>query len=363
MSISPDFAARVKSRSGLGEAAAALSSEPRTIAYFGTSVTGSTHGYRATLHESVQQRFGQEHRSVTASVGGVGPVSALFFLDQLALRHEPVLCLVEYSGGDYWSSIPVEDISGAVDEIVTRVRGAGSTPCFLHVYRSNWNRRYDEVLAAWEQVADRRGVPTIDLASAFREAIDAGALDPREIFSDEAHPNRRGSELMASLVGRALDDLFDISSDSIAAADLGRLQAATDFSAAGVHPATLEQAGGQGTEQLFRLQLSYVQVGPEVPITYRPPGELVGLIVLIGPDSGEITVAWDGGSESELLFDEFSDYYRIGTVVLDRRIPAGSEVTVELTRRPIDRTATVRPIPQPEATEPSLRVVGWMVLG
>jgi len=271
MSASADLTARVKSRSGLGEVAAALSSEPRTIAYFGTSVTGNTHGYRETLHDSLQRRFGQEHRSVTASVGGVGPVSALFFLDQLALRHEPILCLIEYSGGDYWSNVPVEDISGAVDEIVTRARGAGVTPCFLHVYRSNWNRRYDEVLDAWEQVADRREVPTIDLASTFRDAIGAGALDPREIFSDEAHPNRRGSELMASLVGQALDDLFGESGDSTAS-DPGRLPGATDFSAAQVHPATLEQAGGLGTEQLFRLQLSYVQVGPEVPITYRPPG-------------------------------------------------------------------------------------------
>jgi hypothetical protein len=136
----------------------------------------------------------------------------------------------------------------------------------------------------------------------------------------------------------------------------------TDFSGARVVPATLDETAGLGSEERFRLQVPYVQTGPGVPVQFRPSGELVGFVVLIGPDSGEIEVSWPGGREDILVFDEFSSYHRLGTVVLEKRIPAGSEVKVELTHHPVDRTATVKPIEDPAAIEPGLRLVGYMVL-
>lgn len=361
MTVRADLGARTQPRSGLGEIAARLSSEPATIAYFGASVTAQRNGYRPRLHEALQRRFGQEHRSVTGSIGGVGPVSALFFLDQLVLPYEPALCLVEYTSGDYRSGIALEDISGAVDEIVARLRDRGSTPCFIHIYRSQWDRRCDDVVAAWEEVADRCAVPTIDLASTFREAIASGSLEERELVRDEVHPHQGGSELIASLLERSLADLFGATGNRRPEGHSGHA-GETDFSGARVQRARLEETGWRGSEQRFRLQLPYVQVGAGVQVRFRPSGELVGFIVLIGPDSGEIEVSWSGGREDILVFDEFSYYERLSTVVLEKRIPAGADVTIELTRRPVDRTATVRPIEGQAPIEPTLRLVGYMVL-
>ena len=362
MTVRADLEANAHVRSGLGPVGATLSSEPTTIAYYGASVTAQRTGYRPRLHEALRRRFGQDHRSVNASIGGVGAVSALFFLDQLALRYKPALCLVEYASGDYRSSIPLEDITGAADEIVARLRDHGSTPCFIHSYRSQWDRRCDDVVAAWEEVADRRGVPTIDLASTLREAIASGALEERDLLRDEIHTNPRGSELVASLLDRALADLFGATVDPSSERS-PRHRGTTDFSGARVQPATLEETGDRGSEQRFRLQIPYVQVGAGAPVRGRLAGELVGFIVLIGPDSGEIEVSWSGGREEILVFDEFSYYHRLSTVVLGERIPAGADVTIELTRRPVDRTATIKPIEDPELTEPSLRLVGYMVIG
>jgi hypothetical protein len=361
MTVRADLEAHTHVRSGLGPVRTKLASEPATIAYHGASVTVQSSGYRPRLHEALRRRFGQDHRSVNASIGGVGPVSALFFLDRLVLPYEPALCLVEYTSGDYRSGIRLEDISGAVDEIVARLRERGTTPCFIHTYRSQWDRRCDEVVAAWEEVATRRGVPTIDLASTFREAIASSALEEHELLRDEIHTNPGGSELVASLLDRALADLFDATGDPPPEGRSGH-SVETDFSSARIEPATLDETSGRGSEQRFRLQLPYVQVGSGVPVHYRPSGELVGFMVLIGPDSGEIEVSWDGGREDILVFDEFSNYERLSTVVLAKRIPAGAEVKIELTRRPVDRTATVRPIEDPAAIEPSLRLVGYMVL-
>lgn len=361
MTVRADLDAHIRPRSGLGEVAATLSSGPATIAYFGASVTVQRSGYRPRLHEALRRRFGQDHRSVNASIGGVGPVSALYFLDRLVLPNEPTLCLVEYASGDYRSAIPLEDISGAVDEIVARLRDGGCTPCIIHTYRSQWDRRCEDVIAAWEEVADRRGVPTIDLASTFLEAIAGGALEEGEVLRDEIHTNPGGSELIASLLDRGLADLLGVTGDRRPDARPHRA-GATGFSGARVQPAALEETGGRGSEQRFRLQVPYVQVGVGVPVHCRPSGELVGFIVLVGPDSGEIEVSWSGGRESILMFDEFSNHQRLSTVVLAKRIPAGADVLIELTDRPVDRTATIKPIEDPAAIEPTLRLVGYMVL-
>jgi hypothetical protein len=361
MTVQADLEAHTHVRSGLGPVRATLASEPATIAYYGASVTAQSSGYRPRLHEALLRRFGQDHRSVNASIGGVGAVSALFFLDQLVFPFEPALCLVEYTSGDYRSGIRLEDISGAADEIVARLRERGSTPCFIHTYRSQWDRRCDEVVAVWEEVATRRGVPTIDLASTIREAIASGALEEHELLRDEIHTNTGGSELVASLLDGALADLFGATGDP--PAEHGSSQvSATDFSGASVVPATLDEISGTGSEQWFRLQIPYVQVGAGAPVHCRPAGELLGFIVLIGPDSGAIEVSWEGGREEILVFDEFSHYHRLSTVVLEKRIPRGADVTIELTSRQVDRTATVKPIDDPAAIEPSLRLVGYMVL-
>jgi GDSL-like lipase/acylhydrolase family protein len=361
MTVRADLEALTHPRSGLGEVATELSHRPAAIAYFGASVTVQRNGYRPRLHGALQSRFGQEHRSVNGSIGGVGPVSSIFFLDQLVLPYEPALCLVEYASGDYRSGIPIEDISGAAEEIVVRLRDRGSTPCFIHTYRAQWDRRCDEVVAAWEEIAARHGVPTIDLAWTLREAIAAGALEGGELLRDEIHTNPEGSELIASLVDRALADLFETTGDPPPERRSSRA-GATDFSGARVQPARLDDTDGRGSERRFRLQLEYVEVGPAVPVHCRPMGQLIGLVVLIGPDSGEIEVSWSGGLENIVLFDEFSHYQRLSTVVLRQRIPAGADVKIELTRRPVDRTATVRPIEGSAVTEPALRLVGYMVL-
>jgi hypothetical protein len=362
MTVRADLDPRTFPRTGLGPVAATLSSEPATIAYFGASVTAQSSGYRPRLHEALRRRFGQEHRSVTASIGGVGPVSALFFLDQLVLPSEPALCLVEYTSGDYRSTVSLEDISGAVDEILERLRDRGSTPCIIHTYRSEWDRRCDDVVATWEEVAERRGVPSIDLALTFREAIASDALEERELLRDEIHPHQAGSELIASLLDRALADLFGANGDLPAERRSGH-PGGTDFSRARVQPAALEETGGRGSGQSFRLQVPYVQVGAGVSVRFRPSGELLGFVLLIGPDSGEIEVSWEGGREEILVFDEFSYYQRLSTVLLGKRIPAGAEVTIELTRRSVDRTGTVKPIEDPAAIEPALRLIGYMALG
>jgi hypothetical protein len=188
-------------------------------------------------------------------------------------------------------------------------------------------------------------------------------LSEADLLADEIHTSAMGSELVADAIDGALGELFEISGGTAESGDTSASVDATDFASARVLPATLDQTGGRGLQQRFRLQIPYVQVGPGTPITCRLPGELVGFVVLVGPDSGVIRVESDGPAEEALLFDYFAFYRRLTTVVLERRISPGVEVTIEQTDQPVDRRATGIPIERTDEITPTLRLVGYMVLG
>ena len=62
-----------------------------------------------------------------------------------------------------------------------------------------------------------------------------------------------------------------------------------------------------------------------------------------------------------LLWDDDCSYERLGSVVLGPFAPAGSEVTIRVTDRPVDRSAAKRPIDAREGARPRLKVAGLMV--
>jgi hypothetical protein len=341
-------------RAGLGAVAERLNIEPCSIAYFGASVTVQKEGYRPRLHELLRARFEQDHRAIVAAVGAIGVYSATFLADELVVRNEPDLCLVEYTTAEFVRHRPLDRAEAALDGLLSKLNAAGIAACLLHLPRREWTEKAQQVLTAFEAVADRHAFPSINLAGPTRRAIDEGSLSKETVFTDVVHTTREGSQLFAEAVDQALA--------RVVAADVTEAPSPPSPGAlARAHfvPAEAGDASGAGQMKRFRLVQPYLQVGPGKSLQRSVDGLLVGLVVLAGPESGELEVTDRSGSQRAMVWDSDCFYERYTTVEFERPCPPGSGVTVELTDTSPDYSSCRRPVDPPERRD--LRVVGYMV--
>jgi glycosyltransferase involved in cell wall biosynthesis/lysophospholipase L1-like esterase len=339
---------RYLARAALG---ARLRSQTCTIAYMGASVTLMKDGYRPRLHAMLQERLGREHVMVNAATGAIGAVGGLFLMEDLVLRHQPDLCFIEYASFDAGGATPPELLGPALLEIVLRLREASCEPCFLLLPREEPDAA---VLDIYRRVAGHHGVPLIDVAAVL--ATEGRYAD--ELLRDVVHPTPSGAQAIATAIADDLDEVLDPTAGPPARE--GRLFE-TSFQGSRIVPATPEQLRDPSAcvPGRFRFTYPYVEIGPGNTFDCSFDGELIGLVVLLGPESGVIRV---NGREL-LLFDRWCWYDRLGTVLLDGGFAPGSHVTVEMTDREVDRSVCERPLANPDGICKRLKVIGFMVRG
>jgi hypothetical protein len=351
---------RVIPRAGLGGLAERLSVQPCGIAYLGASVTVQRTGYRPRLHELLSRRFEQPHRSVMAALGAVGPVSAAFFVDDLVVSNEPDICLIEYTTAEMVTETPLDRIEAALEGIVAKLEGNEIRPCFLHLPRREWTARADDVAATFERVAHRNSLPSIDLAEPIRAAIAAGEVNVGDFYRDAVHTTDDGSQLVAEATDRAIGLLARNGTAGEDAPDPERHDAPDDgFADAHVLPAAPRDAAGPAWMKLFRLRWPYLELAPEARLERRFDERLAGLVVLAGPESGEIRVTDDLGSQSMMIWDPDCHYERLATAEFRRDCPPGMDVSIELSEAVPDYSTCRRPLEPPHRRD--LRVVGYLL--
>jgi hypothetical protein len=130
-----------------------------------------------------------------------------------------------------------------------------------------------------------------------------------------------------------------------------------------IEPAEPALAGGSPyTEGRFRLVTPYLEIDRHGELRFTSASDLVGLLLVLGPHSGYIEVNSAGEAIEYLLWDDECSYERLGSVVLERFVPAGSEVTIRVIDRSVNHSAAKRPIDPSEAARPRLKLAGLMVL-
>ena len=117
---------------GLLGAAERLAQRPATIAYLGNSITRQRDGYRPHLHGLLIERFGQPHRAINAGFGGVGSVASACTMDDMVVRHGPLLCFIETLTGDMGVGMH-PDTGPALEGMVRKLAAIGASGCFLQV--------------------------------------------------------------------------------------------------------------------------------------------------------------------------------------------------------------------------------------
>jgi lysophospholipase L1-like esterase len=345
--------ARIVPRAGFGRVATKLSQEPVSLCCFGASVTAQKEGYRPLLHERLASSFGQDHTSLFAGIGGVDIVCAAFLADEFVVRHRPDLCLVEFTtAGLMWGS-SLAEAEGAMDGVVAKLRTAGIQPCLLHLARKDWRDDHADLLAAFERVAEHHGIPSIDLTGPFLDSTHADGM-----FRDPVHTTAAGSELAAELVARAIDA---IAAEDLPAGPTEQPPAPTSdgFRDAQVLPPAAEDADGLAEMRLFRLQRPYLELPAGSAIGRRFSDRVAGLVMVVGPESGELEVTDASGKQRLMTWDEWCHYERFQACLFERPCEAG-EVSIELTETVPDYARCRRPVEPPERL--SAKVIGYMVL-
>jgi hypothetical protein len=281
-------------------------------------------------------------------------------MDELVLAHRPDVCFVEYTTSDAASTTPLEYLGPALEGIVCKLRDAGCEACFLHLYRGDHDPATGPVVETYERVADHYGAPSIDGAACVRDLIRDGVVTDSEVLRDVVHTTAVGSELTAEAVARGLARVFAARSRPV---DRPAPLFGESFERTRIAPATRElvHEGAGCSAGRFRLQYPYLEVGAPGELRFTPDGDLVGLLVIVGPQSGYIEVGTAGGIVEHLLWDEQCSYERLASVVFAPHVRAGTEVMIRLSGRPVDYSSARQPVNPAETIDKRLKLVGLMV--
>jgi hypothetical protein len=328
-----------------------LATKPLSIGYFGASVTAQREGYRPRLDERLRVRFGQDHRSIFAGVGGIDVVSAVFLTDDLVTRHRPDLCLVEFTSTAVLGGSTLAEAEAAMDGILAKLTSAGTRPCLLHLPRREWRADHSEVLAALDRVADRCRTRSIDLTGPLLDRASAGV----PVFRDEVHLAPAGADLAAQLIDEAIAPML---ADESPAGELPD-PLECGYRGAGLLPVAAEDAQGPASLRPYKMQRACLELPSGSEIRREFADRLAGLVLLVGPKSGEVEVSDRSGVQRVMTWDEWCHYERYTACRFGHPCEPG-EVAIALTDSVPDYSLGRQPYEPPEARV--MKVMGYMVL-
>ncbi len=307
-------------RGGLGDLPARLRAEDCTIAYMGASVTAQRDGYRPRLHELICRDTRRDHRAVAAALGATGAITGVFLMDDLVLAHHPDLAFVEYATSDVAGTTPLAAARSRCSRGSSR---SCATWAANHASSTSTEATSivgaSEVVAAYEDVADHHAVASINVADWMRTEIERGRLERPTILRDVVHTtdtgstsDRRGDPPRARADPRGAAGLR-------AGAPSATIVRRTRIEA----PTAAHAGGGPFTKGRFHLVCPYLEIDRDGELRFTPDGDLVGLLVVLGPHSGYIEVSAAGETVDYLLWDDECSYERLGSVVLEPVRPGG----------------------------------------
>lgn len=292
----------------------------------GASVTQQREGFRPRLHELLCGALGQPHAAVNAGTGALGSLPAVFLMDRLVLGHRPDLCFVEFLSRDLGERWPPETTGAAVEAIVERLTDQGAQPCLLYLYRRDFAlRAAPELIAVYEEVAERHGIPSIDLASPMHHVIDSGLVQGEHVVRDGVHMTPAGAQLVADAI---LDSVLEIASaEGAPRTRQGSLYRRGFHDARILLPLTEPVTHRRGR---FRLLWEYLELGPGDHLTGSFDGELVGAAAVVDAETPAILLSTETGSEQLTLADPGTPHERVGAGFFAHGYPAGRVVRIEL---------------------------------
>jgi len=185
-----------------------------TVAFVGGSITGMP--WRKIVMANLKKRFPDtEFTFILAGVGSTGTMYGAFRLDRDVIQKGKVDLLFEEAAvNDVAIGRTTDQSVRGMEGIVRRARQANllMDVVMMHFACPEKLEDYEkgntpEVIQGFDKVAERYGVPTLDLTREVYERIKRGEFSWRDDFKG-VHPSPFGQQLYADSIERLLDEAW-----------------------------------------------------------------------------------------------------------------------------------------------------------
>ncbi|MBN2315718.1 MAG: hypothetical protein JXM79_17450 [Sedimentisphaerales bacterium] len=323
------------------------------IAYLGGSITAQE-GWRPKTLNWFREQFPQAEMSqINAAIGGTGSDLGVFRLKQDVLDHQPDLLFVEFAVND--GGAPPHRIHQAMEGIVRQtIRANPSTDiCFVYTLVGNWTQtlregKFPQAASAMEAIADHYGIPSIHMGLKvaimegegtliFKGALpktdeEKAAMKDKIVFSpDNVHPYpATGHELYLQAVARAMKQIREVG--EVGPHPMPRPFVKDHWEAAKLLPLTQARLSSNWKKldpdehdlaQRFRHRMPemFTTNQPGETITIRFKGTGLRIYDLLGPDCGQVKVAFDDKPVKVVpRFDAYCTYHRLSMLTIAENV-------------------------------------------
>lgn len=285
---------------------------------------------------------------------------SVFVMDRLVLAHSPVLCFIDLSVIDVVCT-PLPEVGPAMEGIVRKLLSRGTQICFLHMYRGD--RQFlemDEVIRIHEKVAEHYQIPSLNIGTMVEQQILNGSLTHDSLFRDVVHTHPDGAALLTDYLTTTLPSIFEAGFGSTTSPVERLFQ--RNYESTKIVECTEEmflqgKSSGSGT---FRFFYTYKTIAEHNPVTFTAmDGEVVGIIAIVGKESGVISVKSDGITKDYLIWDAWCNADRVQTIIFDSPIEPAQELQLAATNKEFDSSGYSWMQDAPSSK--SLRLVGFLV--
>lgn len=361
----------VRIRGGLGNVLTKLAAGKTVrIAYFGGSITAAGNGWREGTLKWLRETYPKATiEEINAAIGGTGSDLGVYRFRQDVLDKKPDLVFIEFAVNDTGAS--PENIWRGMEGIVRQAWHTDPTIdlCAVYTFRTGFETDLDKgdcprSVAADEVLADRYGIPSVNVATKIAEMARAGKLifvpktdgaptppDTILFSNDGVHPLPAGHALYTAVIADALKTMAatakpgphavpdPLIADHWESARLVPLTPALLSPGWKRLPASVDGLGKQFANRLPQL---YEATTPGETLTFTFKGTAAKLYDLLGPDGANAIITVDGVTRPKPSprFDSYCTYYRLGTMTIAENLPdAVHTVSIRIAPEQPDRSS------------------------
>lgn len=160
--------------------------------------------YAPSVHKWIQKRF--PNSEISFRNAGIGSTDSLFGVHRLetdVLVYHPELVIVEFAVND----VDNKEIDAAYESLIRRIIDSPSKPAVLLLFmmiEGGINVQDKHI-----EIGKKYSLPMISFRDAYHPEFESGALNFKEYYADNVHPNQTGHALVTELVTTFLDDVFE----------------------------------------------------------------------------------------------------------------------------------------------------------
>lgn len=347
------------------------------VAYLGGSITAAN-GWRPQTLEWLKKTYpNAKIEQIHAAIGGTGSNLGVFRMDHDVLPFKPDLLFVEFAVND--GGADPARIWRGMEGIVRKMWKQDPHTDIVFIYtfavgaeNSLRNNKCTRSMSAMEQVAERYGIPSINVALPVVIIEKQGSLvfkapepptDGKIHFStDGVHPLTAGHQIYTDSIAQAFEMMAPNAKPFDHKPRLNGYFVPDNWENAVMVPITksmltgdwkqLPTDAGLGKSFGNRMGTLWEADGPNNKLSFKFKGSAASLYDLVGPNGGQVIVTVDGKSSSKPIprFDQHCTYHRIATLGLANDLDPNKvhEVTVEIHPDQPDRSSVASRLKDPQ---------------